>query len=91
MRSLFSRTELLLLSPYHSPRSATPKLLKRFFKECRELEKPPFIQSLPSPEAGMEKARENPEQPLIVAGSLYLAGEILILLEGKSKTVYQKL
>ena len=91
LMALFRRTELLLLSPYNSPRSVAPEVLKRFLKECRELEKPPLIHCVPSPEAGMEKAREKPEQPLIVAGSLYLAGEIMILLEGKSKTDHQKL
>jgi folylpolyglutamate synthase/dihydrofolate synthase len=84
LRRLCEKAGNLIFTPLPSPRSATPEALENFITECVNFEHSPEIKHSSSAEEAMEKVLLADEKPVVVAGSFYLVGEIMKILENGS-------
>ena len=78
---LCSQAEKLIITPIPSPRTASPEMMEYFLHECGALAHSPEIKYVSSAEDALEVALDYREQPVVVAGSIYLVGLVLQILE----------
>ena len=57
--------------------------MENFLYECGELEHSPEIKYVNSAEEALEVSLDYREQPVVVAGSIYLVGLVLQILENR--------
>ncbi|MBT3214079.1 MAG: bifunctional folylpolyglutamate synthase/ dihydrofolate synthase [Deltaproteobacteria bacterium] len=81
LKELCEKADTLIFTPVPSPRSATPEELENFIIECGNFEHSPEIKHSSSAEEALESALLTDEKPVVVAGSFYLVGEIMQILE----------
>ena len=77
---VYKRQGLLIACPFDSPRSVKPKELLRFLHVEIGSEKLPKTRTVRGAEEALGLAAESKENPLVVCGSFYLAGEVMQLL-----------
>jgi len=81
LKKLCEKSGNLIFTPMPSPRSATPEALENFITECGNFEHSPEINHSSSAEEALKKVLLADEKPVVVAGSFYLVGEIMKILE----------
>jgi folylpolyglutamate synthase/dihydrofolate synthase len=81
LKKLCEKAGNLIFTPMPSPRSATPEALENFITECGNFEHSPEINHSSSAEEALKKVLLADEKPVVVAGSFYLVGEIMKILE----------
>ena len=81
LKKLCKKADLIILTSVHSPRSATPELLESFLNNSGAMEHSPDIKLTASAEDALELSLSSPETPVVVAGSFYLVGLVMHLLE----------
>ena len=81
LKRLCEKAEKIIFTPLPSPRSATPEALENFITECGNFEHSPEIIHSSSAEEALENVLLTDEKPIVVAGSFYLVGEIMKILE----------
>jgi dihydrofolate synthase/folylpolyglutamate synthase len=80
---LCSQAEQLIITPIPSPRTASPEMMGKFLDECGALAHSPEIKDVNSAEEALEVSLDYREQPVVVAGSIYLVGLVLQILENR--------
>ena len=78
---LCSQAEKLIITPIPSPRTASPEMMEKFLDECGALAHSPEIKYVNSAEEALEVSLDYREQPVVVAGSIYLVGLVLQILK----------
>jgi dihydrofolate synthase/folylpolyglutamate synthase len=81
LKKLCEKAGNLIFTHMPSPRSATPEVLENFITECGNFEHSPEINHSSSAEEALKKVLLADEKPVVVAGSFYLVGEIMKILE----------
>jgi dihydrofolate synthase/folylpolyglutamate synthase len=81
LKKLCEKAGNLIFTHIPSPRSATPEVLENFITECGNFEHSPEINHSSSAEEALKKVLLADEKPVVVAGSFYLVGEIMKILE----------
>ena len=81
LKKLCEKAGNLIFTHMPSPRSATPEALENFITECGNFEHSPEINHSSSAEEALKKVLLADEKPIVVAGSFYLVGEIMKILE----------
>ena len=81
LKRLCEKAGTLIFTHMPSPRSATPEVLENFITECGNFEHSPEIKHSSSAEEALVNALTNDKEPVVVAGSFYLVGEIMKILE----------
>ncbi len=84
LKKLCEKAGNLIFTHMPSPRSATPEVLENFITECGNFEHSPEINHSSSAEEALKKVLLADEKPVVVAGSFYLVGEIMKILENGS-------
>ncbi len=80
---LCSQAEKLIITPIPSPRTASPEMMGKFLDECGALAYSPEIKYVNFAEEALEISLDYREQPVVVAGSIYLVGLVLQILESR--------
>jgi folylpolyglutamate synthase/dihydropteroate synthase len=80
---LCSQAEKLIITPIPSPRTASPEMMEKFLDEFGALAQFPEIKYVNSAEEALEVSLDYREQPVVVAGSIYLVGLVLKILENR--------
>jgi len=80
LKKLCRNADLIILTSFHSPRSATPELLESFLKNYGAMEHSPELKLTASAKDALEMSLSSPETPVIAAGSFYLVGLVMHLL-----------
>lgn len=80
---LCSQAEKLIITPIPSPRTASPEMMEKFLDECGALAHSAEIKYVNSAEEALEVSLDYREQPVVVAGSIYLVGLVLQILENR--------
>ena len=80
LEKIFRSCSLLIACPFDSQRSVKPKELLRFLHVEIGSEKLPKTRTVRGAEEALGLAAESKENPLVVCGSFYLAGEVMQLL-----------
>ena len=83
---LCSQAEKLIITPIPSPRTASPEMMGEFLDECGALAHSPEIKEVNSAEEALKVSLDYREQPVVVAGSIYLVGLVLQILENEYKS-----
>ena len=78
---LCSQAEKLIVTPIPSPRTASQEMMEKFLDRCGALAHTPDIMHVNSAEEALEVSLDYREQPVVVAGSIYLVGLVLQILE----------
>ena len=78
---LCSQAEKLIITPIPSPRTASPEMMEKFFDGCSALAHTLEIKHVNSAQEALEISLDYREQPVVVAGSIYLVGLVLQILE----------
>jgi len=86
LKELCEKADTLILTPVPSPRSATPEELENFIIECGNFKHSPKIKHSSSAEEALESVLLTDENPVVVAGSFYLVGELMQILENGNTT-----
>jgi len=81
LKKLCRNADLIILTSVHSPRSATPELLESFLNNSGAMEHSPEVKPTASVEDALEMSLSSPETPIVAAGSFYLVGHVMNLLE----------
>lgn len=84
LKELCKQAEKIIFTPVPSPRTATPEMLENFIIESGKFKHFPEIKHAASAEEALEAALLSKEKPLVIAGSFYLVGEVMQILENKS-------
>ena len=69
-----------------SPRSATAESLEIFITKCAKFQHSPKILHSSSVEESLKNAILAVDKPVVVAGSFYLVGQVIQILENGSTT-----
>ena len=72
----------LITCPFDSPRSADAKELLGFLNSEMDPQELPIQETTDNIEEALMRATKFSDKPLVIMGSFYLAGEVLLLLEG---------
>ena len=81
LKKLCENAENIILTSVNSPRSANPELLKSFLNNSSAMEHSPLIKLTKNAEDALKISLKNPDTTVVVAGSFYLVGEVMHLLE----------
>ena len=81
LKKLCENAENIILTSVNSPRSANPELLKIFLNNSSAMEHSPLIKLTKTAEDALKISLKNPDTTVVVAGSFYLVGEVMHLLE----------
>ena len=81
LKKLCRNADLIILTSVHSPRSATPELLESFLNNSGAIEHSPEIKLSASAEEALKMSLLSPGTPVVAAGSFYLVGTVMNLLE----------
>ncbi len=85
LRKLCSRAERLIFTPIPSPRTASTEILHKFLNDSEALAHFPEIKHSKAAEEALEISLENLRNPVVIAGSIYLVGLVLQILENKGR------
>ena len=86
LKELCGKAEYIIFTPVPSLRSATPEALGNFITECGNFDHSPKIKHSSSAEEALENALLTIENPVVVAGSFYLVGELMQILGNGNAT-----
>ena len=82
LRELLDGAERVITLAPQTPRAPTTAALHQFLETWRPPGRSgPGIQLAPTPRAALEMAANQPDQPLVVAGSLWLVGDVIRLFQ----------
>ena len=81
LRELCATANRIIITPVHSPRTATPELLENFLETSRALQHSPEVIHADSAEDSLNISLQTPDIPVVVAGSFYLVGQVMQLLK----------
>ena len=80
LKILCKNAENIILTSFHSPRSANPELLESFLNNSCAMEHSPVIKLSESAEEALQMSLTTPETPVVAVGSFYLVGMVMHLL-----------
>ena len=71
----------IIFTPINSPRTASTNQLEKFIFDSNKIEKIMKINHVSSAEEALEICIYECEKPIVIAGSFYLAGEVMKILK----------
>ncbi len=86
LKDLCEKAENLIFTTMSSPRSATAESLEIFITKCAKFQHSPKILHSSSVEESLKNAILAVDKPVVVAGSFYLVGQVIQILENGSTT-----
>ena len=81
LKELCSKANKIIYTPINSPRTANTQKLENFIFGTKKLKNTPKARHVNSAEEALEICASYSEQPIVIAGSFYLAGEIMKILK----------
>ncbi len=81
LKKLCKNAKTIILTSFHSQRSANPKFLESFLSKSGATGHSPVIKITDSAEDALELSLTISNNPVVVAGSFYLVGRVMQLLE----------
>ncbi len=81
LKKLCKNADTIILTSFHSQRSASPKFLENFINNSGATDHSPIIKITDSAEEALELSLTISDSPVVAAGSFYLVGIVMHLLE----------